>query len=180
MSLPSFHFALSECRSLCAFLRHALSSCIHCTFEEFICTATISKRQDGSQLLTESGALQLGLGIALEYILDIGVDNIWRQIQFLAGILRDKLRELPGVTVQDKGCLLCGIVSFTLVGVPPSRPLRIVLPSPSHTPHVSITLGAADFRSSATLPTELHVTKAECTLQWQSFGCSDHMLGTCG
>lgn len=138
------------------------------------------KRQDGSQLLTESGALQLGLGIALEYILDIGVDNIWRQIQFLAGILRDKLRELPGVTVQDKGCLLCGIVSFTLVGVPPSRPLRIVLPSPSHTPHVSLTLGAADFRSSATLPTELHVTKAECTLQWQSFGCSDHMLGTCG
>lgn len=62
------------------------------------------------------GALQLGLGIALEYTRDIGIDAIWDRVQFLAGMLRDKLREVPGVTVQDKGRLLCGIVSFTMVG----------------------------------------------------------------
>ena len=89
-----------------------------------VCLYCKSNRQNGCrQLLTESGAMQLGLGIALEYILDIGVDNIWKQIQVLAGTLRDKLRELPGVTVLDKGRLLCGIVSFTLVGFPsPSNP----------------------------------------------------------
>ena len=48
--------------------------------------------------------------------MDIGIDAIWTQVQFLAGMLRDKLHELPAVTVQDKGRLLCGIVSFTLVG----------------------------------------------------------------
>lgn len=66
--------------------------------------------------MTPSNALQLGLGIALEYIVDVGIDAIWTQVQFLAGMLRDKLHELPAVTVQDKGRLLCGIVSFTLVG----------------------------------------------------------------
>ncbi len=60
--------------------------------------------------------LQLGLGMALEYILDIGVEAIWERVQFLAGMLRDKLSEVQGATVQDKGRLLCGIVSFTLVG----------------------------------------------------------------
>ena len=60
--------------------------------------------------------MQLGLGIALEYILDIGIDAIWERVQFLAGMLRDKLAAVPGATVQDKGRLLCGIVSFTLVG----------------------------------------------------------------
>ena len=60
-------------------------------------------------------ALQLGLGIALEYILDIGVDAIWERVQSLAGLLRDELSQLPGATVRDKGHLLCGIVSFTLV-----------------------------------------------------------------
>lgn len=62
------------------------------------------------------GALQLGLGVALDYILDMGIDAIWERVQFLAGLLRDKLREVPEVTVQDKGRLLCGIVSFTMVG----------------------------------------------------------------
>ena len=89
----------------------------------------------------------MGLGIALEYILDIGIDDIWKQIQFLAGMLRDKLRELPGVTVQDKGRLLCGIVSFTLVGAPPPLPPPCVLsgtlsPSLLHTHHCQLHSGS--------------------------------------
>lgn len=63
----------------------------------------------------QASAVQLGLGIALEYILDIGIDAIWQRVQFLAGMLREKLCEVPGATVQDRGRLLCGIVSFTLV-----------------------------------------------------------------
>ena len=58
----------------------------------------------------------MGLGIALQYILDIGIDAIWERVQMLARLLREQLGELPGATVQDKGRLLCGIVSFTLVG----------------------------------------------------------------
>ena len=48
-------------------------------------------------------------------MLDIGIEAIWEQVQHIAGLLRQKLSEVPGVTVQDKGRLLCGIVSFTLV-----------------------------------------------------------------
>lgn len=59
--------------------------------------------------------LQMGLGLAVEYALQLGMDGIWEQIQFLAATLRQKLQTVPGVTLQDKGRLLCGIVSFTLV-----------------------------------------------------------------
>ncbi|KAL3143663.1 hypothetical protein ABBQ38_002458 [Trebouxia sp. C0009 RCD-2024] len=71
------------------------------------------------ELFEMSYAAKLGLGIALEYTRDIGIDAIWDRVQFLAGMLRDKLREVPGVTVQDKGRLLCGIVSFTMDGKAP-------------------------------------------------------------
>ncbi len=58
---------------------------------------------------------QMGLGVAAEYVLEVGIEAIWERIQHIAGMLRQQLQELKGVTVQDRGRLLCGIVSFTMV-----------------------------------------------------------------
>ncbi len=59
--------------------------------------------------------LQMGLGVAAEYVLEIGIEAVWERVQHIAGMLRQQLQQLTGVTVQDRGRLLCGIVSFTMV-----------------------------------------------------------------
>ena len=67
------------------------------------------------QCITACPCLQMGLGLAVEYALQVGMDTIWERVQFLAANLRQKLGSVAGVTIQDKGRLLCGIVSLTLV-----------------------------------------------------------------
>lgn len=59
---------------------------------------------------------KIGLGVALDYALNLGIDAIWERIQELAGNLRTKLDDLPGVTVRDLGEVRCGIVTFTIDG----------------------------------------------------------------
>ena len=59
--------------------------------------------------------MQAGFGIAVEYALSVGLDQIWERVQELAAYLRQRLRQVPGVTVIDKGRRLCGIVSFVQV-----------------------------------------------------------------
>ena len=59
--------------------------------------------------------MQAGLGIAVRYANELGVDWIWEHVQQLAAELRSKLRSIPGVAVHDRGRMLCGIVSFTKV-----------------------------------------------------------------
>lgn len=56
----------------------------------------------------------MGLNRAVTYILDLGIENIWQRVQYLANQLRLKLQEIPGVTVQDIGEVKCGIVTFTV------------------------------------------------------------------
>lgn len=57
--------------------------------------------------------LQVGLGLAVEYANRLGMDWIWERVQMLAAELRGKLKRIPGLTVHDRGRVLCGIVSFT-------------------------------------------------------------------
>jgi len=59
----------------------------------------------------------LGLGAAVEYAMHWGLDAIWRRIQHLAGTLRALLADIPGVRLQDRGRLQCGIVTFTVDGM---------------------------------------------------------------
>lgn len=60
--------------------------------------------------------VQVGLGVAVEYALELGMPQIWKRIHHLAAQLRRKLQEqLPSITLHDRGRLLCGIVSFTMV-----------------------------------------------------------------
>jgi selenocysteine lyase/cysteine desulfurase len=55
---------------------------------------------------------KVGLGVAVDYALEVGVENGWRRIQELAMRLRDGLRGLPGVTLQDRGETLGATVTF--------------------------------------------------------------------
>lgn len=64
-------------------------------------------------------ACKVGLGVAIDYALELGLDAIYARITFLADLLRQRLRQIPGVTVQDIGRELCGIVTFTMEGREP-------------------------------------------------------------
>jgi selenocysteine lyase/cysteine desulfurase len=61
-----------------------------------------------------SHALRLGLGRAIDYALDLGLDAIWDRVRHLAGMLREGLGQVPGVVQHDLGSTRCGIVSFSL------------------------------------------------------------------
>ena len=65
-----------------------------------------------------SYALRIGLGVAVEYALDLGLDAIEARVTALASSLRTRLQDVPGVQVRDQGVRRCGIVTFTVDGVP--------------------------------------------------------------
>ena len=69
------------------------------------------------ELYEKNRALTLGLGKAIEYALNIGIDRIWQRIQYLADTMRSCLREIEGVTVHDFGPQQCGIVTFSVAGL---------------------------------------------------------------
>jgi len=62
----------------------------------------------------------LGLGRAIDYALDLGIEAIWARIEPLAARLRTLLAPISGVTVLDLGEVKGGIVTFTVAGVPAS------------------------------------------------------------
>lgn len=62
---------------------------------------------------------KIGLGVAIDYALEWGLENIWRRIKSLAYQLRTQLSPLPGVIVHDRGITQCGIVTFTVEGKDP-------------------------------------------------------------
>lgn len=66
------------------------------------------------ELYEKNRALTLGLGKAVEYALNIGMDRIWHRIEHLAGVLRTELADIPGVIVRDLGGKRSGIVTFSV------------------------------------------------------------------
>ncbi|BBK43476.1 hypothetical protein STVA_34960 [Allostella vacuolata] len=61
-------------------------------------------------------AAQLGMGQAIDYALDLGLDAIQARCRLLAGRLRAGLSAIPGVVVRDLGRTPSAIVSFTVEG----------------------------------------------------------------
>jgi cysteine desulfurase/selenocysteine lyase len=63
---------------------------------------------------------KIGLGVAIDYAMQWGLDSIWRRVRNLAYQLRTQLSPLPGVIVHDRGVTQCGIVTFTVEGLEPA------------------------------------------------------------
>ena len=66
-------------------------------------------------------AARLGLGAAVDYLLDLGVDAVSEAVAYRAGHVRDGLAGIDGVTVTDLGEQRSGIVSFTVDGRDPQE-----------------------------------------------------------
>ncbi len=66
-------------------------------------------------------AAKLGLGSAIDYALNIGLDNIETEVGRLAALCRARLSEIDGVSVHDIGRRKCGIVTFSVAGVDPAK-----------------------------------------------------------
>jgi selenocysteine lyase/cysteine desulfurase len=62
-------------------------------------------------------ALQLGLGRAIDYALELGPDAIWARVSSLGAKLRERLDAIPGVETHDLGRTKCGIVTFAADGI---------------------------------------------------------------
>ncbi len=79
-------------------------------------------REDATrfELWERDVAAVLGLGVAVDYLLHLGVDEVQKAITVRAGRLREALGELPRVRLRDLGRRQCGIVSFTVDGVEPA------------------------------------------------------------
>jgi selenocysteine lyase/cysteine desulfurase len=63
-------------------------------------------------------ASKIGLGVAVDYALSWGLEAIGQRVTALADHLRELLGGLAGVRVHDQGQQRCGLVTFTVDGVP--------------------------------------------------------------
>lgn len=106
------------------FVRKAVQDQLKLTFIDGSTAAVVTEddfkvRDDARrfELYEKNRALLLGLGKAVEYALNIGVDRIWLRIQYLAGLLRNQLENIEGITVHDTGDQKCGIVTFSVKGI---------------------------------------------------------------
>jgi cysteine desulfurase/selenocysteine lyase len=57
---------------------------------------------------------KIGLGVAIDYALTWGLENIWTRVSYLADTLRTRLSHIPHVQLHDLGVQKCGIVTFTI------------------------------------------------------------------
>ncbi len=60
---------------------------------------------------------KIGLGVAVDYALDLGLEAIWARVRAQADYLRRRLADIPGVAVHDLGAVKGGIATFTVEGV---------------------------------------------------------------
>jgi cysteine desulfurase/selenocysteine lyase len=66
-------------------------------------------------------AARIGFAVAVDYTLQWEVEKIWQRVKQLSSQLRTQLRQLPGVTIQDRGIIQNGLVTFTLEGQEPEE-----------------------------------------------------------
>ena len=73
-------------------------------------------REDARRFETweNSYALRIGLGEAITYAEEIGIDLIQERVQLLARLNRKLLSEVKNVQVRDIGTEQCGIISFSI------------------------------------------------------------------
>lgn len=88
---------------------------LDCHSAEWIAADRYAIRSDARRFENweSNQAAKIGLGVAIDYLLELGMENVSRRILSLAQTLRHKLQEMTGVTVTDIGEKRCGIVTFT-------------------------------------------------------------------
>ncbi|SFM81582.1 Selenocysteine lyase/Cysteine desulfurase [Chitinophaga sp. YR627] len=64
-------------------------------------------------------ALMAGSTAAVKYLLDIGIQEVQSRNALLATYLRDQLRNMPGIQLQDKGQHPCSIITFSIANQEP-------------------------------------------------------------
>ena len=69
---------------------------------------------------------KVGLGVAVDYALEVGVENAWDRIRLLATRAREALAEIPGVTLLDRGAVLGATVTFTVDGADAAHVQRVL------------------------------------------------------
>ena len=69
-------------------------------------------------------ALRAGLGAAVDYALEIGLDSIQSRAWLLGDYAREQLSQLNGAVVHDIGLEKCAIVSFTVDGLNPLETVK--------------------------------------------------------
>lgn len=93
--------------------------------------------------------LLLGFGAAVDYALAIGLPAIEERVTGLAERLRAELVQLPRVRVHDRGERRCGIVTFTVEGVPSAEVKRLLAKASINTSVTSRVYAQYDFTSRA-------------------------------
>jgi selenocysteine lyase/cysteine desulfurase len=62
---------------------------------------------------------RVGLAVAVDYALRVGIEDIWERNRRLGALLRERLAAVPRVTVRDQGEVQGAIVTFTVEGHDP-------------------------------------------------------------
>ena len=73
------------------------------------------------ELFESSIAARIGLGVAVDYALEVGIEEIEARTSALATSLRGRLVEEVGASVHDQGVERSGIVVFSLPGHEPAE-----------------------------------------------------------
>ncbi|MCZ4500862.1 MAG: putative cysteine desulfurase [Marmoricola sp.] len=83
---------------------------------------TYALREDAArfELWEADVAGRLGLKAAVDHLLTLGPSEVESVVRDNAAALRAGLGAVPGVTLQDAGPDLCGIVTFTVAGLDPT------------------------------------------------------------
>jgi cysteine desulfurase / selenocysteine lyase len=89
-------------------------------------TYRINARANRFENFESNKAAVVGLGVAIDYAMQWGLDTIWRRVCTLASDLRIRLAALPGVLVHDRGLVQCGIVTFAIEGREPAAIQRLL------------------------------------------------------
>lgn len=97
-------------------------------------------RQDAHRFETWEVNLanKIGLGVAIDYALQWGIEAIWERISYLAAYLRTRLNDIPEVLLLNNGVVQCGIVTFNIAGQDPEDIRSVLLQS-----HINISVSQA-------------------------------------
>ncbi len=99
-----------------------------------------------------SYAARLGLGVAVDYALALGMEAIEARCRLLAAALRERLRALPGVVVHDLGRDPCAIVTFTVAGIEAAAVKAALTRAEHQRQHLAAVEHAAGRRRHAACP----------------------------